>query len=371
MFLFITALLSVSNLDYSPDPWTIFQKSDSVLSSINSVSYSFNFQGTGALANIIPVLMGEAVLSRSSTADHPLMELHFTEMERPGTIQDLTVPTSYIATEDSLYKIDHSRRIVTAGPANPEFAGIFDFPPASVLMEYTIEHAFADELVADSIAVLAPDTVDGSPCHVFHVFYADQRSESVWYIGMNDFLPHSVERMGYYGERSDPGGQLLTLYRIEPDESLTVTAVIPDGYRHLNSLSLPETGERAPEIFLADTRGMTARISYPADCPTLICFFSSWDSSSLQALGLLKDLQTDHGDQVDVYAISIWENHDPMFRLSTLEINFPVLIFGGEAAFDYRVSTVPSAILVSKDGIVLAATNQLNSESMEAIRAMI
>lgn len=371
MFLFISALLSVSSLNYSPDPYMVFQKSDSVLSSINNVSYNFRFSGTGSLANIIPVLAGEAVLSTSTTADHPLMQLHFTELLRPGVISEFPVPSSYIATEDSIFRIDHTRMTVNAGTPTPSDIGIFDYPPASVMMEYAIQYPFADEITADSIAVLSPDTINGISCHVLHVFYSGLQSEAVWFIGMDDFLPYAVERIGYYGERGDPGGQLLILRDIKLNNTVAITAMSLDQYSQLGTVSLPEPGESAMEIFLADTRGITVRTQFPAEHPVLLCFFSSWDPASLLALGILNDLQEETENELDIYAISIWENNDPLFRLNTLELTFPVLIFGGAAAIDYRVSTVPSAVLISEEGVVLISTEEMNSSFVQEIRELI
>lgn len=353
MSLLIVLLLSVSSREYPEDPYTLFQRADSAVSGVERVSYSFSFRGTGSLGNIIPVLLGKASLSPGEESLHPLMVLDFLDIEAAGVIDEFTVPSTYIATDDTLYRVDHSRRTVYAGAATPEASVLFNFPPASVMMEYVLENPFSDEIAADSIAVLRTDSAGGVPCHVLHVYYhMGENTEAVWYIGMEDLLPRAVERMGYYGNRGTPGGQLLEITDIEftfpPDPRDAVPAV----YTRETGFGLAAPGDSAEAVFLAGTDGFTRRVGFPGDKPVLLFFFSSWDRASMAAIGTINAMNDHLGQHIDIYGISIWENNDPLFRLGALETGFPLLIYGSDTAGDYGIQTVPTAVLINSDGIV-------------------
>ncbi|MCD4708898.1 MAG: hypothetical protein K8S62_14300 [Candidatus Sabulitectum sp.] len=365
VFLFI---LSNPMEDYSADPYRIFAQSDSILSSINSIEYSFAFSGTGALSNIIPEVQGTTSLGNTPGLRHPLMYHSFTTLIREGAIRDLEVPSSFIASAESVYYVDHNASVMYSADYNILTQDIFDFPPASIMMEYVIPDPFNDEILADSIAVLFPTESDGVPCHVFHVFYNNAHgTEAVWFLGMEDLLPRAVERIEYYGPTSMPGGQLLKISGLRLDCPLSAVPAIPDDFANLPWRSLLETGELAPGFFLSDKNGFARRSSDFNGRTLLLCFFSSWDTSSLSALGLLKSITDDYPDFVQAVGISIWEAADPWFRLNSLGINFPVLVFGEDAADDYNVHSVPAIFLISRDGIILFTSMNITDDTVSEI----
>lgn len=354
MSLLIVLLLSVSSLEYPEDPYMLLQRADSAVSGVERVSYSFSFRGTGSLGNIIPVLLGKASLSSGEESLHPLMVLDFLEIEVPGVIDEFTVPSTYIATDDTLYRIDHPRQTVHYGVATPDASVLFNFPPASVMMEYVLENPFSDEIAADSIAVLREDSAGGVPCHVLHVYYdLPEGSEAVWYLGVEDLLPRAVERIGYYGSRGTPGGQRLEISNMEFTFPAEPEGAVPSGYTRETGFGLAAPGDSAEAIFLAGTDGFTRRVAFPGEKPVLLFFFSSWDRASLSAMGVVNGLSDTEGERMDVYGISIWENNDPLFRLAALDTGFPLLVYGSDTAGDYGIQTVPTAVLIDADGIVI------------------
>lgn len=315
------------------------------MSSIQSVEYSFRFSGTGALGNIIPAVTGKTSLYLSEESPHPIMILDYLEVEKEGSADWFAVPSSYVASADSFYRFDYTSETVTAAPASQEGSAVFNFPPASVMMELVLNDPFMDELQADSIAVLFPDSIRGVLCHVFQVYYTGESStEAVWYIGMEDLLPRAVERLGRYGPEGEPGGQFLQVWNIEQHGTL------------------PNQGEEASEVFLADTDGFARRISFPRENPVLFLFFTSGGSNSLSAIGTAAGIVC---EELEVYGISVMETTDPLFRLSSLEIPFPILLYGEKAAEDFRVGNLPSAVLVKPSGEVFRSAEglaEINSE---------
>jgi len=364
-------LLSFTQEEYQIDPYSIFFDSDSALALIDEVQYSFIYRGTGFLVNILPVLQGETSLRTDPSLDHPLMVLKYNEILRQGTVNELAVPSTYIAGTDSVYRIDHAGLRVYSDDISPEGFLLFNFPPASVLMEYVLENPFRDEMMAESIAVLAPDTMNGVFCRVFHVYYrGSSGNEAVWYIGADDLLPRAVERISPYGPHDSPGGQRLEISGLTTLSSVPFEPRLTDDYTRQAGIELPAPREKAGEILLADTHAFARRISFPGERAVLLCFFSSWDAGSLRALGALNSLYLQRRDELDVYGISIWENNDPLFRLEGLGIAFPMLLYGISSAEEYGVTTVPSAVLISPDGIVagsLSGAEEANAEGLSEL----
>lgn len=357
---------------YSVDPYRIFAQSDSVLSVLNSVQYDFTFRGTGALSNIIPRVDGMTSLGRLEGVNHPLMLHSFTGLTSDGAARDFHVPSSYAALEDSLYFVEHSNAAVYSSGYSITSEGMFNFPPSSVMMEYVLPNPFLDEIYADSVAVLYPSEVAGTECHVFHVYYDDEEnSEAIWFIGIDDLLPRAVERTGYYGPESEPGGQLLEISNLIPEAQLPSVPEIPSGYSLLLWKSLLEPSAEAPKFFLADMNGRARRSTEFNDGILLLCFFSSWDSSSLSALGFLDIVSEEFSDEVHSVGISIGESADPGFRLNSLSIDFPIFLFGEKAADEYNVHSVPALFLISRDGEVLFSSYTCTDHDRSEIRRLI
>jgi peroxiredoxin len=354
------------------DPYRIFYLSDSVLTCISNIEYSFSFCGTGALSNIIPEVLGRTHLGTAPGVSHPLMELTYNEITGSGSTGGFSVPSAYCATADSLYYINHDNKVVYKSAFNSDTQGIFNFPAASLLMEYVIPHPFSDELDSDSIAVLSPGESGGVPCFVFHVFYKEpEGSEAIWFIGIADFLPRAVERIDYYGETAIPGGQLLEISDISYPDELPAVPAVPADYGSV-SLGIPlKPGDPAPEFFLADMDGFTLRPSNFPDRNLVLCFFSSRDPSSLSTLGAMNSLALEYGNSLQVLGISILEKTDTRFRLESLQIQFPVLVFGEAAAEAYRVSSVPAVFLVSTDRQILYSSSGFADNEEAEIRRII
>ncbi|MCK5785395.1 MAG: hypothetical protein KAH54_02425 [Candidatus Sabulitectum sp.] len=372
MLALLVLILSNPAEDYTADPFRVFALSDSVLSAINSVEYSFAFSGTGALSNIIPHVQGTTSLGQMPGVSHPLMFHNFESLTRDGIIHDLKVPSAFVATAESVYFVDHDDSLVYFSDYSTTANNMFNFPPASLLMEYVIPSPFADEILAESIAVLEPVYKNGTMCHVFHVFYRNvPGTEVLWFVGMDDLLPRAVERMSYYGPTSTPGGQLLEITDIAIGTPLPSAPSIADGYTFVKWKLLLDPGTDAPSFFLADRDGLARRSSDFGDRAILLCFFSSWDPLSLSTLGFLKSMEEQYSETLQAVGISIRETGDPEFRLSSLGIDFPVLVFGEDAAVVYNVHSVPSVFLVSEDGVVLYSCQSVTGYDESAILALL
>lgn len=367
-FLFI---LSIPQEGYTVDPYRVFAQSDSILSGINAVEYSFSFSGTGALSNIIPELEGTTCLGFQSGIDHPLMNHSIEYILSEGTIRNIRAPSSFVATEDSVYFIDNTRNEAYRAEYSLSSHDMFDFPPSSLMMEYVVSNPFMDEMLADSIVILFPVDRSGITCHVFHVYYADHRgSEAVWFISMEDLMPRAVERIGYYGSASLPGGQLLEISNLNTGCDMPLSPIVPYTFTPWLSLLAPST--QAPEFFLSGMDGFTRRSSDFHDKALLLCFFSSWDPSSMSALGVLKRITAEYPELVQAVGISILESNDPWFRLNSLDIDFPILVYGEDAAEDFNVHSVPAVFLISNDGkILLSSMSMADSTESEISRLIL
>jgi len=366
----IFIILSIPLEACSIDPYKIFEQADSTLSAISAVEYSYCFSGTQALSNIIPVVEGTTHLGFVPGLQHPLMLHSLETISR--TIRSIAVPSLFAASADSVYFISNGNSVAYRARYTADATDIFSFPPSSVMMEFVVPEPFRDEILADSIAVLFPVELDSVQCHVFHVYYGDNsRAEAVWYLGIDDLLPRAVERIGHYGPDSLQGGEFLELSAIDTHCSLPVPPIIPDDFQVQLWNSLLEPHTPAPDFFLADTRGYTVRSTQFRGSDMLVCFFSSWDSNSLRALGVLNTVSAEYPNAVQAVGISILETADPVFRLSSLNLSFPVLIFGEDAAEDYNIHAVPALFLVSTEGDILYSSSRITENTQEIIMELV
>ena len=355
---------------YTADPYRVFAQSDSVLSCINTIEYNFTFSGTGSLSNIIPLMDGMTSLGFLPGIDHPLMYHTIENMTNPGAIRNILIPSSYVVSQDSVYFINHSKSLIYSTSYNRTADEMFDFPLASLMMEFVVSRPFTDEMLAESIAVLFPVELNGVLCHVFHVYY-DEGTEAVWFLSIDDLLPRAVERIDYYGPASAPGGQLLEITDLNPGSPMPTTPTVPDNYTGIHWQSLLEPSTQAPVFFLSDTDGYARRSTDFGDKTLLLCFFSSWDPSSLSVLGLLNSMSNEYPDLIHIVGISILETGDPLFRLNSLGIDFPILVFGEDAADDYNVHSAPAVFLISDDGEILYSSKSITEDTVSSIRTLI
>jgi peroxiredoxin len=176
------------------------------------------------------------------------------------------------------------------------------------------------------------------------------------------------------------GPNLLVTEKTNPDLFLKLDSALFQGYQenslvnafHLKILSLKNElaltaindsllapGKQAPEITLPNASGKAIKLSSLKGKLTLVYFWSGWNALSRQNNINLTSVYTKyHNRGFDIYAVSVdtdtqlWQKAcaiDKAYWINVIDVKGP----GSEFSKAYGVKSLPSMILVDKDGNII------------------
>ncbi len=114
-------------------------------------------------------------------------------------------------------------------------------------------------------------------------------------------------------------------------------------------------GDRAPSFELADPAG--AIVSFPAAArnrPSIILFWATWCPYCKALMPLLENVRQDFSDVgVEVFALNVWEDGDPVSRIDEGGFDFRLLLDADSVADAYDVRGTPGLFVVNSEGIIV------------------
>ncbi|BDQ38150.1 hypothetical protein SYK_25100 [Pseudodesulfovibrio nedwellii] len=103
----------------------------------------------------------------------------------------------------------------------------------------------------------------------------------------------------------------------------------------------PYMGVAELDKYLADNTGK----------PTMLFFWATWCPSCKQEIPELEQLNTTHGDSVNIIALSVDERVEDLDRFfSKGDINLPVYWGDQAIAAKYKVEAIPTMVIFDKSG---------------------
>lgn len=313
-----------------------------------------------------------------------------------------TKPIDVLIASDRYLWTDTASRTIFEKPATDNTRGIPSAIPLVLMQSIVQEDPFAkDADNAQSIDLLAQETIDGELCDVIHIKKnppkgrtgrtgKDSYTDARWYIGAEDKLPRKVEHI------TDAGLMKITLFfdlsnfsiTEPPADMLDVTR--PDGFAFKSSMPKPKdpsaqrddqdapppTGHpastttpinpspsAAPRAAYAPTFSMTPAgtttaitNSTQANRITVLYFTGSWCIPCKEFTPMVSDLADEHADDdVDVIAIAIREA-DPEQAASTYartHRQLPIVIDDQGLASRFKARVLPTVIVIDRDGLIV------------------
>lgn len=79
-------------------------------------------------------------------------------------------------------------------------------------------------------------------------------------------------------------------------------------------------------------------------------FWATWCPYCKQLMPHLQSIKDEYGDEINIYAINIKENGNPVEYLENNGFDFLLLLEGDDVAEQYNVTGTPGLILVDRDG---------------------
>ena len=114
-------------------------------------------------------------------------------------------------------------------------------------------------------------------------------------------------------------------------------------------------GDRAPSFELADPSG--AVVSFPAAArnkPSVILFWATWCPYCRALMPLLEDVRQEFSDVgVEVFALNVWEDGDPVRRIHDGGFDFQLLLDADSVADSYGVRGTPGLFVVNPEGMIV------------------
>ncbi len=360
-------LLVVPALGDDPDLEEIIRKADQTIRTVKAVSYKSKVWVEGDLP--IPQPRFETtVKAREHTPGEPPLLWIDGLVKLPNT--ERTHPIHVIANRKQAASFNNAKKICTIGDLPGAAELVIEVAKTVVMREFLHPAPFADELSADSREYEGTKTIGGTECHVIHVVYKGGEVEARWYFGVEDSLPHRVDRLqpGSGGTRF----RALELSDIDTtpkfDEQMFVIRV-PEGFERREytrpepprapraPAGLLKVGSEAPDWTLKSSTGEAVTLSKLRGKVVFLDFWATWCRPCTAAMPKVQALHKKYKDRpVTIFGVSVWERSDAAAYMKQKKYTYPLLLKGDQVANAYGVRGIPTLYVIGADGKVLYAS---------------
>lgn len=222
------------------------------------------------------------------------------------------------------------------------------------MREFTHPTPFTDEINADKQTYEGKKSINGVECHVILVKYKGMPQEARWFFGVEDKLPHRVERM----MEGRPGAQVMELADVKTVDSFdekTFAVKAPEGYED-DSPGLLRPGRPAPDWTLKDADGKDVSLKDLKGKVVVLDFWATWCGPCKKAMPLVQKLHETYKDKgLVVFGANCWENKDkdPAAFMKENGYTYGLLLKADDVAKAYRVKGIPTFYVIGKDGKIV------------------
>lgn len=118
-------------------------------------------------------------------------------------------------------------------------------------------------------------------------------------------------------------------------------------------------GGRAPDFSLRDLQSETVRLSDFKGKVILLEFWATWCTPCIETIPVLIRIQEKYRDRgFTVLAVSLDSGQDIGTSLSDFKseygLNYPVLIGNDEIKKNYKLISIPTSFVISRDGVIMS-----------------
>jgi len=363
---------AASAVGQEPDLIELLTKVDNATKAVKRFSYDAVSYGEGSAANRLHVRGSFLAVQWPDAAAHPCRITARISAADGSNARDFTLVRdgrSLIVTN----RTTHQFTLGGASEAGPVLAAqlqvSFQNLPLN-MREFTHATPFSDELHSASREYEGIKKVAGVPCHVVLVAYrgagrsGPQRAR--WYFGVDDFLPHRVDRLSFFNGR--PGATVLELSNLNTQPEIdyrTFAITRPRGYKRIAFQSsavvfdpdLIPIGSLAPDFTLRTADGKRVKLADLRGSIVVLDFWASWHKPCQQSLAELEALHKKYGgEKVRFLGINAWDQvQNPADISRPKGITFDLLMSGDSVARQYRINGVPTTYVIGADGLILLA----------------
>ncbi len=340
----------------------LMTQANAAVDSVRSVTYSFEFYGTGELEGAIPFQRGTVSALRLPGEGRAAVRVTVVPVDTAG----VEGPSMTACTDgDSVWLSLEGTRELRYGHSMDGADDLLMAVSDGLMHEYVLPSPFTDELSLP-LSYEGTDTVSGVPCEVVLAEYQPGVSAR-WWIGSADLLPRKVERIV---ERVGGSG-VLALSELETGVGLSpedFVMELPEGYEAIPYTAFLPEGEAAPGWELPTLEGDTLSLADLSGSLVVLDFWATWCGPCAAVMPTLQELHETYGDSgLTVVGVNTWESGDPAAFMEEHGYDYTVVLEGDPVAEDYMVTGIPTLYLIGRDGTVLFSARGSEPANEEAL----
>lgn len=355
------------------DVIALLHEVDAATRAVQCVSYTAESFGIGAMRNRLTPLRADMIVQQLPEEVYPQIRAAIVgPVDRRSGADDRSL---LVSDGRKVTHVFETEQLYVTGVL-PEAGQLLDALRERLLMaEFLHPSPFSDELEGDHLVYEGVRDVGGVDCHVVLVTYARSRARARWYFGVEDRLPHRVDRIFNRGGGFAGRALQLTDLRVLPLAPPETFAIEPPaGYRRevISSRARLRGEQRllpahmeAPPWTLRNAAGRDHTLTELRGRVVVLGFVAFWHESADPALQMLRGLKEQFADQgVAAIAIHAWERPDidVAARLKRAPADLPILLEGNSTAGAYRVDGVPTFYVIGRDGRIVAGVSGAGPE---------
>lgn len=220
----------------SPEGIEVLEKADAAVKAVHSVRYDVRTEPTGFAENFASAARGTSTLVGWNGTTPERFYSHV-ETKRAGTGEAVELTAG--GNGDMFFLIDH-RTKKAYEDMDPAVIGSGGRALRGVgMMEFVHDHPFDDEIAAETVELLAAETIGGEECYQVRIVYAGGQGETTWFFAKSDYLPR--RRVRHFTDPEQGEGSIVIEItnletNIEPDES-RFRLKLPEGYEQIDDFA--------------------------------------------------------------------------------------------------------------------------------------
>lgn len=350
-----------------PDALAILKAVNQQTRAVTSVRYDFRYWGEGTeKLRVVPVA-GTVVTHVEGRGRPPLFLI-----EVQSTSEQSPLHQTIAYDGDTSVRIDWTRQSVDQSSVRYRSQRTQpDRQRGWTMDEFTHPTPFDDEINAQHTQYEGRAVVGGVDCHVITVTYSVETARPArWYFGVEDNLPHRVDRLTNEQGLSAMVTELSNIVTTPITDRRVFTVEIPpkfevremrrdNGRADRRLTPLLERGREAPSFELPAVQGSPVSLRQLRGRVVLLSFWNSWAEPCEKSLAVVQDLSEKYaGDSLSVVGINVYEDDGVAVAelVRRRGITYPCLIDDGQVARQYRVPGVPALYLINQQGAVIFST---------------